>query len=664
MKPHVLFIGVVDEVGKNHSVKFKSGLNVVTGKSSTGKSALIEIYDYCFGSSEYTVPVGKITEVAKIYYVVFSRGKKYLVLARAPKSSNAFIREVDDIPLMGNVPEFNFEWFSSNYFLHLTNFNKELGYYFNLNITDVDEDEDERAFRGRKKASPSIRSFTSFNLQHQNLIANKHAVFYRFDQKEKREQVIEHMKVFLGFVDQQYFYKSQELKVLEKQKRALELSIPKKMLTMDRKRSELKRRLGEYKVLTGKDLVSTNLDLLINNPTRWLEEIRSLQVEFDSGAEFNNDTLTKLESEQKKGYTELRALEAESRKLQSTISSTKSYFNTIDGIEYPISINDKNASCPFCYSPTDLLLNEANKLEAAIDWLNRELLKSEPLNYSYEGKLKIINDKVKERRTYLKNVDKEIYSIKSRDEEIKKRSSILEQALKTKIFVELYLEDLVSQNSIDSSSSRLDEFDKQIKDIKIMLAKYPVVRDMQEAQKYLIKTMNEIGEDLNFEESFIPVNLNFSFENFDLWYQKKNEKIYLRSMGSGANWLYCHLSLFLAFTKLFCKYSDTCVIPPILFIDQPTQVYFPNVLNDVSPTFDPKNSTTEQRKDLVDDDMKSVNNFFGVILKFCEKTKEETGVEPQIIITDHADNLSLPDNKIFEDYVRARWRERGFINKS
>lgn len=664
MKPHVLFIGVVDEVGKNHSVKFKSGLNVVTGKSSTGKSALIEIYDYCFGSSEYTVPVGKITEVAKIYYVVFSRGEKYLVLARAPKSSNAFIREVDDIPLMGNVPEFNFEWFSSNYFLHLTNFNKELGYYFNLNITDVDEDEDERAFRGRKKASPSIRSFTSFNLQHQNLIANKHAVFYRFDQKEKREHVIEHMKVFLGFVDQQYFYKSQELKVLEKQKRALELSIPKKMLTMDRKRSELKRRLGEYKVLTGKDLVSTNLDLLINNPTRWLEEIRSLQVEFDSGAEFNNDTLTKLESEQKKGYTELRALEAESRKLQSTISSTKSYFNTIDGIEYPTSINDKNASCPFCYSPTDLLLNEANKLEAAIDWLNRELLKSEPLNYSYEGKLKIINDKVKERRTYLKNVDKEIYSIKSRDEEIKKRSSILEQALKTKLFVELYLEDLVSQNSIDSSSSRLDEFDKQIKDIKIMLAKYPVVRDMQEAQKYLIKTMNEIGEDLNFEESFIPVNLNFSFENFDLWYQKKNEKIYLRSMGSGANWLYCHLSLFLAFTKLFCKYSDTCVIPPILFIDQPTQVYFPNVLNDVSPTFDPKNSTTEQRKDLVDDDMKSVNNFFGVILKFCEKTKEETGVEPQIIITDHADNLSLPDNKIFEDYVRARWRERGFINKS
>ncbi len=40
-------IGVLDNNGRKHPVKFKTGLNVVTGKSSTGKSALIEIFDYC-----------------------------------------------------------------------------------------------------------------------------------------------------------------------------------------------------------------------------------------------------------------------------------------------------------------------------------------------------------------------------------------------------------------------------------------------------------------------------------------------------------------------------------------------------------------------------------------------------------------------------------------
>src|SRR5882762_2174322 len=35
-------------------------MNVVTGASKTGKSALVDIVDYCFGSNECRVPVGII----------------------------------------------------------------------------------------------------------------------------------------------------------------------------------------------------------------------------------------------------------------------------------------------------------------------------------------------------------------------------------------------------------------------------------------------------------------------------------------------------------------------------------------------------------------------------------------------------------------------------
>lgn len=51
----------------------------------------------------------------------------------------------------------------------------------------------------------------SFMLQHQNLVANKHSLFYRFDEKEKRERVIDEFKIFAGLVDQQYYILSQEL---------------------------------------------------------------------------------------------------------------------------------------------------------------------------------------------------------------------------------------------------------------------------------------------------------------------------------------------------------------------------------------------------------------------------------------------------------------------
>lgn len=91
MKTLIHEIGVIDKQGNKHPVNFKKGLNVVTGKSSTGKSALIEIFDYCFGSGENTIPKGVITTSAAIYYVAFSVNEQSIVIARDPdKASKAF----------------------------------------------------------------------------------------------------------------------------------------------------------------------------------------------------------------------------------------------------------------------------------------------------------------------------------------------------------------------------------------------------------------------------------------------------------------------------------------------------------------------------------------------------------------------------------------------
>lgn len=84
MKTLIHEIGVIDKQGLKHPVSFQEGLNVVTGKSSTGKSALIEIFDYCFGSEENTIPKGVITNSAVIYYVALAVNKQDMVIARDP----------------------------------------------------------------------------------------------------------------------------------------------------------------------------------------------------------------------------------------------------------------------------------------------------------------------------------------------------------------------------------------------------------------------------------------------------------------------------------------------------------------------------------------------------------------------------------------------------
>ena len=174
--------------------------------------------------------------------------------------------------------------------------------------------------------------------------------------------------------------------------------------------------------------------------------------------------------------------------------------------------------------------------------------------------------------------------------------------------------------------------------------------------------MNLVGENFPFEASYKPVSLRFDFTTFDLWLEKGINKIYLRAMGSGANWLYCHLCLFLAFNKLFCKYSSKCVIPPVLFIDQPSQVYFPTQV-DTESKFDPKHLHKLSNKTETDDDIEAVTNLYDQLLSYTKQCETEFDICPQIIVTDHADNLNLK-NADFESLVAGRrWRTRGFIEQ-
>lgn len=62
MKSHIKAIMIFNESGDLRQVPMKPGVNIVTGESKTGKSALVEIIDYCLCSSRCTIPKGKITE--------------------------------------------------------------------------------------------------------------------------------------------------------------------------------------------------------------------------------------------------------------------------------------------------------------------------------------------------------------------------------------------------------------------------------------------------------------------------------------------------------------------------------------------------------------------------------------------------------------------------
>lgn len=670
MRTRILYIGVTDKNNFVHAVKLTSGVNIITGSSSTGKSALIEIFDYCFGSSDFTVPEGIITEKAEVYFVVLKIKEETLVLARKKDNKKAFIKREMDKHITESKEYFKKEYFEKKYFYPLGDFKKELRKYFgpHLQVTHIDEDLLDYEYRRKKKPTPSIRSFTSFMLQHQNLIANKHAIFYRFDEKEKREQLIEHFIIFAGFANQEYFIKRQELNELERDKKIIERQIPKREEKKEEVLENVKEALKDYNVISGEKLHIDDLESAINNPARLLEEIKGKKVKVVALS--NEYIIAKSDSERKLALLtgNYRSLQNRYKNIQSSINYTESYKSKSNEIPIPKEVKLVASKCPFCKSDYNSIEKEADKLGDAIDWLNNELKSSAYEVTSFREDERNVERELKELADRISKEELKIKQYNEQVKELEKYKTQHELALKAKLKIENIIEDLLF-NSYDDLEDDLNKLKARIKELKKDIKdKYDVENKIKNAEKSINTFMKFISGNLDFEESYRPMNLKFSLKTFDLWNVMGKRDVFLRSMGSGANWLSCHVTLFLALQRYFCELGDNCSIPTTLFLDQPSQVYFPSIL-DNTEGFSPVDIAEKEGKSKkdIDEDVKAVTNLYSELVRFCKETKKETGIEPQIIVTDHADNLKLNgsnDTSEFDNLVNGRrWRKgRGFIH--
>lgn len=657
MRSYVAKIGLFDKIGNEHSVELQPGVNVITGRSSTGKSALIEIFDYCFGSSEETIPDGIITDNAEIYFVILSIKKAFLVLARNPSISTKVFLKYD--LKFNNDLLIDREYFEEDYFLSLNDFKSTLGNFLGIDIIDTDEDLEQKKLRKRSKGRPSVRNMTSYFLQHQNLIANKHSLFYRFDQKEKREQTIDQFKIFCGFVDQEYYLKKQalnELRVeLEREKRLnLSHNDYKNQLSI-----KLQDYLNDYNYIVGKPLFDQFASNILKAPKQYLDNIEDYEIDPDYESDGFVKRLKKLNEEKNTELGNKREKAIRLNQIDSTIQYANKYSDTIDNIKPIEDARKSNSECPFCRKNYNELEKESNKLSNAINWLNSELRKTPLLLDSLQPEKRKIEKEISDINGTIFKLNKEIEEILKINDELKRNKSLEEQGFKIILQIENILEEAIDINK-QNLEQKVKDLERKIDKLEKEIAEnYNYESKLEKAQKYINKQMNLFGSKLEFEKTYQPINLNFDVEAFELYHLKKDKKtVYLRSMGSGANWLYSHVCLFTSLLRYFCSLKNRCKIPSILFLDQPSQVYFPTIIDTDTTKFDPNSlKKFENKEKSVDDDLKAVTNLFDQLVAFCYSTEVETGIKPQIIITDHADNLDL-ENANFEELVNGRrWRE-------
>lgn len=187
-------------------------VNVITGWSGTGKSAISAIVDYCLGSGKCSIPVGLIRDTVEWYGLYVEASGNPLLIAR---------RDPGDAQANGGYcvvpgPHVSFPiWPEKN--THIKDFkllmDRDAG-LSSLGLKPQADDWDDSARAG-------FRDMAAFNFLPQHIVANPYTLFFKADTTEHREKLKMVLPLVVGAIDNEYLVAAHMRRLLERQRRQL-----------------------------------------------------------------------------------------------------------------------------------------------------------------------------------------------------------------------------------------------------------------------------------------------------------------------------------------------------------------------------------------------------------------------------------------------------------
>lgn len=636
MKSYIKAIIIFNENDEKRLVPLKQGVNIITGESKTGKSALVEIIDYCLCSTRCTIPKGKITDFSYLYVLVMGIGDNTYIIARYNWDNGGkmyFSKEEKDF----NYKVLSLEYFSEKPTLPYKDAQYEIECALGLFVTNMATDADQQG----KKAS--LRNMVSYLFQHQNLMASKFALFYRFSDYYKRKDIIDQFPVFAGMISQEYYSDLIQLNTLKaqlKQKYKKQKANEKSTAYIKENLSPL---LTDYFALLEKDF-----DDKIS--AQKMLKMASNLPEFDDTQLFGESKIAERYSVLNEELEELRNEEREIllkiKNIDNASKTGNEFTEMLMDLKQQTTVAEIEATeyiCPLCGHDCQEIAENDSQLIEATEWLDNELKITEKYTADFSEDVRKLKDEHSKIDAKIKEVWKQIKMVEQKFISSKALVSKREKVNYAKARIALYAE-MSDSGIFETVDEDIAELKEKIQQLEEKIQGFDVDTKKAKAQAFLSENMNRLSLSLDFEDEYRPINLNFGLldETFDIYqYQNNREKIHLYEMGSGANWVSCHIALFLSFLRYFAK-QDNSSMPLFMFFDQPSQVYFPQG--------DSKDDEITQA------DLMAVNKMYKTIFDEINSIGEETGILPQIIIVDHVDGKNLECKDEFGGYIRCNWR--------
>lgn len=600
-------------------------LNVITGSSRTGKSAIIPIVDYCLGSDKCAIPVKTIRDACEWFGVVIQTQNGLKLFARKePGSSQStgemFVLEGKDFEIPSII--------IAN--TTVADVKIQLDHLAGLTNIDFDFQETGSGYLGR----PSFRDLNAFNFQPQNIIANYDVLFYKADTHAHREKLKTIFPYVLGAVNSETLALWHERSQLQKELRKKQTELQSISNISERWVAEMTSKYAESKELgllditypaepSNKNEIIQALKSVVNSP-------RAIPSVTQNSISSSIDELHRLQQQESEISTSLIGLRrryAEMSELRKNASTYKDTLN-IQSERLKVSawlLDQEKQKCPICGNELSNSLEELQNLMSSLSDLQKEEEAFENVSPSFDREYEKVREELQTLTEAFNGIQFRRAALEKRSEKDKERQY---EIARVERFIGSLEKSIEIYESLGTDSDLVGEIDG-IKERIARLSEKISEKDIRNRTSNSLSKIQQyagrILPTLDVERPNDPVVLKI--EDLALQVQSESRLDYLWEIGSGSNWLSYHIAVMLALHQFFLENKNNPV-PSFLMIDQPSQVYFPKKLTERSK--ETQDADYSHKYD--DEDVIAVRKIFAAVADVVNNSKGNF----QAIILDHA----------------------------
>lgn len=619
--------------GRQRGIDFKLGaVNIITGGSNRGKSALIAIVDYCLGSGECAVPAGAIPAAVSWYALLLQVEAQQIFIARAApargfKSSADVYLEIAAsvaIPPLASLvqnatPEGIISFLSSSIGMP-------------ANSTEPKPGETRRPIQA------TLRHAVSLVFQRQDEIASPRVLFHGQADHYVSQAIKDTLPFFLGAAADDRLARRAELRRAQERVREIETAIStQKARTKDR-HERVRQLLAEAAAvgLLPTDASSDEatdtaaLRSLLswspgqqNDPTPNAGLLRRLQAQYDD--------LTSRYAQVEADMELARAFESHREGFENEVGEQEARLASV-GLLQPITPG--TGACPLCEHPLASAVPAVDQLQNSLVELAKQLEGANRFRPRLKG---YIEERGEEQRRLLAeraDARRRIEELLAQQEALRGVAVLNDRRSRTIGRISAVLEGL----------DQPEQTEELVRELRAVTARLDSLRSelsTEELQSKLDSISNRIGvemsrwaKDLTLEYSQSPLRIDL--RRLTVVADADEGPVTMDRMGGGKNWVGYHILAHLGLHQYFV--SQDRPLPRFLILDQPTQVYYPA-----------EHYENADISSLTDEDRTAVQGMFDLIFNVVA----ELAPRFQVIVTDHAD---LRSDRRFQEAIVERWR--------